>query len=272
MNQENPVTYTLPCGLRVVCLPGTSDVVYCGLAIDAGTRDELPDEHGLAHYTEHLSFKGTGRRNAWHIANRMESVGGELNAFTGKEETVYYCACMKEHLPRAVDVLMDMVFHSTYPGREMEKEVEVVANEIESYNDSPGELIYDEFEDMQFHGHPLGRSILGDAAHLRRMGTDDIMRFTRRLYTPRRTVLFVYGNVSPTRVKALAAKHAPAAAATLECLVVHFIDSSLQISDQIIVNCFQRFFRHILNCKIQRFCRIRNLTITQIKQIIAVRT
>lgn len=203
-------TFTLPCGLRIVCRPTQSDVIYCGLAIDAGTRDELPHESGVAHYTEHLSFKGTRRRGAWHIANRMESVGGELNAFTGKEETVYYCACMKEHLARAMDVLMDMVWGSTYPEKEMEKEVEVVANEIESYNDSPAELIYDEFENILFQGHSLGRSILGDADHLRQMGTDHIQAFTRRLYLPEHTVLFVYGYVSPARVKSLAGRHAPA--------------------------------------------------------------
>ncbi len=202
-------TDILPSGMRIVCAPGHSDVVYCGVAIDAGTRDEGMHENGIAHYTEHLSFKGTRQRNAWRIINRMESVGGELNAFTGKEETVYYCTCMKEHFARAVDVLMDIVFRSTYPQKEMEKEVEVVANEIESYNDSPSELIYDEFENMVFQGHPLGRSILGDASRLRQFTTDDILRFTRRLYTPSRSVLFVYGPVSPTRIKAIASKYGP---------------------------------------------------------------
>ncbi len=202
-------TDILPCGMRLVCAPGRSDVVYCGVAVDAGTRDEGMRENGIAHYTEHLSFKGTLGRNAWHIINRMESVGGELNAFTGKEETVYYCTCMKEHFARAVDVLMDIVFRSTYPEKEMEKEVEVVANEIESYNDSPSELIYDEFENMLFQGHPLGRSILGDADQLRRLTTADILRFTHRLYTPSRAVLFVYGPIPPARVKAIAGKYGP---------------------------------------------------------------
>lgn len=182
-------------GLRVVTAPSPTNTIYIGLALDAGTRDELEHESGMAHFAEHLSFKGTGRRTSRQIITRMESVGGDLNAFTGKEETVYYCTCQKEHLRRAVDILFDVVFHSTYPQEEMEKEVEVVIDEIESYNDSPSELIYDDFEAMLFQGHPLGRNILGDAACLRQYNTEDVKQYTQRLYTPERAVLFVYGNV-----------------------------------------------------------------------------
>ena len=135
-------TYILDNGLRIVACPSVTDVVYCGIAVDAGTRDELPGEEGMAHFTEHLSFKGTTHRRAWHILNRMESVGGDLNAFTGKEETVYYSTCLRPHFARAVDLLFDVVFNSTYPQHEMDKEVEVVIDEIESYNDSPADLIY----------------------------------------------------------------------------------------------------------------------------------
>ncbi len=163
--------------------------------MDAGTRDEEEGESGMAHFTEHLSFKGTARRSSRQIITRMESVGGDLNAFTGKEETVYYCACQREHLARAMDTLFDVVFHSRYPQEEMDKEVEVVVDEIASYNDSPSELIYDDFEAILFSGHPLGRNILGDATRLRQYRSEDICRFTRRLYTPDRAVLFVYGNV-----------------------------------------------------------------------------
>ena len=112
--------------MRVICAPSATDVVYCGIAVDAGTRDELPDENGLAHFCEHLTFKGTHRRRSWHILNRMESVGGDLNAYTGKEETIYYTAFLKEHFARAVDLLADIVLGSTYPQTEMNKEVEVV--------------------------------------------------------------------------------------------------------------------------------------------------
>ena len=153
--------------MRVICAPSATDVVYCGIAVDAGTRDELPDENGLAHFCEHLTFKGTHRRRSWHILNRMESVGGDLNAYTGKEETIYYTAFLKEHFARAVDLLADIVLGSTYPQTEMNKEVEVVIDEIESYNDSPSELIFDDFENLIFCGHPLGRNILGEAGRLR---------------------------------------------------------------------------------------------------------
>ena len=188
-------THTLDNGLRIVCSTSATDVVYCGIAVDAGTRDEQPDEFGMAHFTEHLTFKGTTRRRAWHILNRMESVGGDLNAFTGKEETVYYTTFLRPHFSRAIDLLVDVVFNSTYPQHEMDKEVEVVIDEIESYNDSPSELIYDEFENMVFSGHALGHNILGDADGLRSMRSENIQRFVSRMYTPDRMVLFVYGNV-----------------------------------------------------------------------------
>ena len=186
---------TLDNGLRVVYASSPTNTVYLGLALDAGTRDETNEESGMAHFAEHLSFKGTDRRTSRQIITYMESVGGDLNAFTGKEETVYYCTCQKEHFRRAMDLLFDVVFNSRYPQEEMDKEVEVVIDEIESYNDSPSELIYDDFEAMLFQGHPLGRNILGNAERLRQFKSEDVARYTRRLYTPDRTVLFVYGNV-----------------------------------------------------------------------------
>ena len=182
-------------GLRVVYAPSPTNTVYLGLAVDAGTRDETDEESGMAHFAEHLSFKGTSRRTSRQIITHMESVGGDLNAFTGKEETVYYCTCQKEHFRRAMDLLFDVVFNSRYPQEEMDKEVEVVIDEIESYNDSPSELIYDDFEAMLFQGHPLGRNILGNAERLRQFKSEDVAQYTQRLYTPDRAVLFVYGNV-----------------------------------------------------------------------------
>ena len=193
-------TETLAEGLRIVCDHRPGEVVHCGLAVDAGTRDELPEESGMAHFLEHMTFKGTRRRRAWHIINRMEAVGGELNAYTGKEHTVYYCTTLRHHLVRALDLLFDITFCSTYPLRELEREVEVVVDEIESYNDSPSELIYDEFESRLFPNHPLGRNILGDAEKLRRYHTDDLRRFADRLYHPSRMVLFVYGDVEMKQV------------------------------------------------------------------------
>lgn len=188
-------THTLKNGLRLIHLSSDSQVVYCGYQIAAGTRDERSGEEGLAHFCEHMTFKGTKRRNALQIINALEGVGGELNAFTNKEDTVFYAAIAKEHFNKAVDVLTDIVFHSQYAQHEMDKEVEVVCDEIESYNDSPAELIYDEFENIIFEGHPLGHNILGNAEQLRTYQTEDALRFVRRNYRPEKTVFFVYGNV-----------------------------------------------------------------------------
>lgn len=198
--------YTLENGLRIVCAPSTSEVVYCGVAIDAGTRDEMDTESGIAHFTEHMTFKGTLSRTARQIISRMESVGGDLNAYTGKEETVYYCTFLRQHLARAIDLLLDIIFCSQYPQEEMDKEVEVVIDEIESYNDQPNELIYDEFEELIFAGHPLGRNILGQADILRRMRSRNIKAYTQRLYRPSSMVLYLHGNVQPEEVLRLAEK------------------------------------------------------------------
>ena len=188
-------TFTLSNGLRVIHLPSTSPVVYCGYEIAAGTRHERPGDEGLAHFVEHATFKGTKRRSSLQILNTLERVGGDLNAFTVKEDTVYYAAILKEHLAKAVDVLTDIVFHSTYPQTEIDKEVEVICDEIESYNDTPAELIYDDFENILFEGHPLGHNILGSADRVRQFKTADALRFSRKYYTPMNSVFFAYGDV-----------------------------------------------------------------------------
>ena len=188
-------THTLDNGLRIIHLPSDSKVVYCGYQINAGTRDEEPGEEGLAHFCEHVTFKGTGRRKAWHILNCLESVGGDLNAYTNKEGTVYYSAILKEHIARAVDLLSDIVFHSVYPQAEIDKEVEVICDEIESYNDSPAELIYDEFENILFKDSSLGHNILGTAEQVRSFTTEDALRFTRKLYRPDNAIFFAYGDI-----------------------------------------------------------------------------
>jgi len=193
-------TYTLDNGLRIIHLPSDSQVVYCGYQINAGTRNEEPGEEGLAHFCEHVTFKGTERRKAWHILNCLESVGGDLNAYTNKEGTVYYSAILKEHIARAVDLLSDIVFHSVYPQAEIDKEVEVICDEIESYNDSPAELIYDEFENILFKGSPLGHNILGTAEQVRAFKTEDALRFTRKLYRPDNAIFFAYGDIDFKRL------------------------------------------------------------------------
>ncbi|MBR4923623.1 MAG: insulinase family protein [Bacteroidaceae bacterium] len=199
-------THTLSNGLRIIHAQNQSAVAYCGYAIDAGTRDEAENEQGMAHFVEHLIFKGTQKRHSWHILNRMEHVGGDLNAYTNKEETVVYSAFLVEHFPRAVELLTDIVFHSTYPQAEIDKEVEVIIDEIQSYEDTPSELIFDDFEELVFPNHPLGRNILGKPELLRQFKSEDALRFTNRYYRPDQMVFFVQGNVDFKRVVRLLEK------------------------------------------------------------------
>ena len=199
--------YTLPNGLRIIHEPTLSKVAYCGFAIDAGTRDEAEDEQGMAHFVEHLIFKGTEKRKAWHILNRMENVGDDLIAYTIKEETGVYAAFLTGHLERALELLGDIVFHSTFPQHEIEKETEVIIDEIQSYEDNPSELIFDDFEDMIFRNHPLGRNILGKPELLRSFRTEDVLSFTRRFYQPGNMVFFVQGQYDFKKIIRLAEKH-----------------------------------------------------------------
>ena len=193
-------TYTLPNGLRIIQAPSPTGVAYCGYAIDAGTRDEQNSEQGMAHFVEHLIFKGTRKRKAWHILNRMERVGGDLNAYTNKEETVVYSSFLKEHFVRAAELLTDIVFNSTFPQTEIEKEVEVIIDEIQSYEDSPSELIFDDFEELIFPDHPLGRNILGRPELLRDFHSEDARRFVNRFYRLTNMVFFVLGDLDFKRI------------------------------------------------------------------------
>ena len=194
-------TQTLPNGLRIIHLPAPGQqVVYCGYAIAAGTRHELPGEEGMAHFVEHTTFKGTEKRTSLQILNELERVGGDLNAFTTKEHTVYYATVLRDDVKRAVSLLTDIVFNSTYPQAELDKEIEVICDEIESYNDSPAELIFDEFENLLFPGHPLGHNILGTREKLSTYTSADALRFARRHYRPDNAVFFVYGDVPFERI------------------------------------------------------------------------
>ena len=194
-------TQTLSNGLRVIHLsaPG-QQVVYCGYAIAAGTRHELPGEEGLAHFVEHTTFKGTKKRSSMQILNCLERVGGDLNAFTTKEQTVFYATVLREHVSRAIDLLTDIVSNSIYPQVELDKEKEVICDEIESYNDTPTELIYDEFENLLFPGHPLGHNILGAREQLQTFTSADALRFARRHYRPDNAVFFISGDVDFGRI------------------------------------------------------------------------
>ena len=204
--REEARTYTFENGLRLMQIPSPTQVAYCGISIDAGTRDEEPGEEGMAHFCEHMMFKGTDKRRAWHIINRMEAVGGDLNAYTNKEETVVYAAFMKEHLERATELIFDIVFHSTFPQHEIDKECEVIVDEIESYNDTPADLIFDRFEDIIYEGNSLGHDILGTAENVRRFRTEDALQVVLRLYRPEKMVFFVLGDVEFEQVKKMVGK------------------------------------------------------------------
>lgn len=193
-------TATLTNGLRIIRQTSPTDVVYTGYAIDAGTRDEKSDEFGLAHFVEHMLFKGTAKRKAWHILNRMENVGGDLNACTTKEETMIYTASLRKDFSRALELLTDITFHSTFPEREVPHEVEVILDELDSYEDTPSDLIFDDFEDVLFEGHALGHNILGNPRRLRMFKGTDAKSFTQRFYHPSNAVLFVFGNIPMERI------------------------------------------------------------------------
>ena len=193
-------TTRLSNGLRIIHLPSPSPVVYCGIGIAAGSRQETPGEEGLAHFCEHTTFKGTAKRSSMQILNSLERLGGDLNAFTNKEDTVFYAATQREHFMRAVDLLTDIVFNSQYPQHEIEREIDVICDEIESYNDSPAELIYDEFENLLFAGHPLGHNILGTRERVQGFTSADAQRFTHRYYRPDNAIFFVYGDIDFSRL------------------------------------------------------------------------
>ncbi len=200
-------TYTLSNGMRVIHRPFPSEISYCGIAVNAGTRDEHPGEHGMAHFVEHMLFKGTSKRRAHHIANRMESVGGELNAYTTKEETFIYSAFLGEYFSRAVELLSDIVLRSEFSSRQIEREREVVLDEIFSYQDFPSEQIYDDFENLVFQGHDLGHYILGDAGSLEGFTTRSLKRFVQRQYQPSEMIFFSFGKIPFTKVVRQLEKH-----------------------------------------------------------------
>lgn len=212
-----PYIQTLSNGLRVICLPSPTNVVYCGFTVNTGTRDEMPEELGMAHFIEHMAFKGTKKRKAWHILNRMELVGGELNAYTTKEDTVFYTSCLSRDFERAVELLSDIVFNGTFPQNEIEKEVGVILDEIKSYEDNPSELIFDEFEGLLFQGDSLGNSILGNADTLKSFGTADALKFKNRHYQPQNMVFFVFGGLDTKKIIRIAQKHLSGERPTFNC-------------------------------------------------------
>ncbi len=199
--------HTLANGLRVVFKPENCAVSYCGIAINTGSRDENMHEHGMAHFTEHMLFKGTTKRKSGHIINRLEHVGGELNAFTTKEETVVYAAVLNEYTERAIELIADITLHSTFPQKEIDKEVIIILDEIQSYKDSPSEQIFDDFEDILFGDNQLGHNILGKPEMLRELTTEKALDFVNRQYLPHEMVLFVSGEFDFKQIIRWAEKH-----------------------------------------------------------------
>lgn len=200
-------THTLANGLRVIHRSFPSEISYCGIAVNTGSRDEFPDEHGMAHFVEHMLFKGTKKRRAHHIANRMESVGGELNAYTTKEETFIYATFLKEYFPRAVELLSDVIWQSEFAPPQIEREREVILDEILSYRDFPSEQIYDDFENLIYQGHDIGHYILGDPSSLQQFTTESLHRFVQREYQPANMIFFSFGKTPFPKVVKQLEKH-----------------------------------------------------------------
>ena len=200
--------HNLPNGVQIVHRKTTSPVVYVGIMVGAGTRHELPNENGMAHYIEHCVFKGTEHYTARQIINHIEGIGGEINAYTTKEETTFYAATLRNHFRTTLHLLAEMVLRPTFNKKETDKEVTVILDEIESYNDSPSELIYDDFENMIFEGNSLAMPILGTKRTLRRISKspDIALNWMQQHYRPERMVLFVLGNVSTQQVISAAEK------------------------------------------------------------------
>ena len=205
-NAMNIAYHTLPNELRLVHVNTANQVAWCGLAVNAGSRDENEGHYGLAHFVEHTIFKGTTHRRAWHILNRMERVGGELNAYTTKEGTMLYSVFPHQHLSRAVDLLADLVQWSVFPQSELDRERDVVLEEAASYRDTPSDAVYDDFEDLLFAGSELGHNILGRKEDLESLSREDCMHYLKKLYVPANMAFFSVGPDSPDRVFRLAEK------------------------------------------------------------------
>ncbi len=188
-------TFRLPNGIRLVHHGIQGPVAHCGIFINAGTRDENPDEHGIAHFIEHTVFKGTRKRNLFQVLNRLENVGADLNAYTTKEETCIYASFLSRFYDRTLELFQDIFFNSVFPEKELEKEKQVVMDEIRSFMDTPSEQVFDDFEDFLFTGHPLGRNILGTVKSLKKIDREKVTGFIRRTYQLDEVVIASAGNI-----------------------------------------------------------------------------
>lgn len=199
--------YELKNGIRLVHRQQRGSVAHLGVIIHAGSRDEKADQQGLAHFIEHLIFKGTIKRSNYQVLSRLENVGADLNAFTTKEDTSIYASIESKYYQRAAELLADIVFHSVFPEKEIEKEKAVVMDEISSYKDNPAEWIHDEFDELVFKDHPMGRNILGTKEKLKRYTRNDVLRFRDANYLPSRVVLTSVANFPLSKAIGIAEKY-----------------------------------------------------------------
>ena len=207
-------TYILPNGIKGIHRRVKSSITQCALVVNAGTRDERKDEFGLAHFAEHAFFKGTSHRKAYQVNCRLENLGGELNAYTTKEDTTIHATTLRGDFSKAVELIADVAFNSTFPERELDKEREVIVDEINTYKDSPADMIFDMFDDMIFAGSELGHNILGTKAALARYSTEHIKRFIQRTHTTDQMVFSSIGNLSVGAVQRVAMRYLAGQAAT----------------------------------------------------------
>jgi predicted Zn-dependent peptidase len=201
------LNHTLSNGIRLVHQRIQGHVAHCGIVINAGSRDEAEHEHGIAHFIEHMLFKGTTHRKAYHILSRLEDVGGELNAYTTKEETAIHASFLKDDYERTVELISDIAFHSVFPQKEIEREKDVILDEINSYFDTPSELIFDDFEELVFNGQPIGRSILGSPASVKSFSQEKISYFIGKNYNTPEIVFCSVGNIEDKDILKLFGKY-----------------------------------------------------------------
>jgi predicted Zn-dependent peptidase len=207
MKNENWSIFKLPNGIRVIYLPNESIISHVALIVNVGSRDELKNEHGLAHFIEHLIFKGTKKRKAYHIISCLENSGGELNAYTAKEETCIHASCLKENIGKALELISDVLYNSIFPEKEIEKEKLIVLDEINSYKDNPAEMIFDDFEEFIFPNSSLGSNILGTPTSIKKYNRNDIINFIRKSYSTEQMVIAITGNLDCEKIKKLCAAY-----------------------------------------------------------------
>ncbi|MCK5907528.1 MAG: insulinase family protein, partial [Flavobacteriales bacterium] len=199
--------FQLPNGIRIVHKNVDSPIAHCGFVLNIGTRDEMKDEQGIAHFIEHTIFKGTAKRKAYHILSRLDDVGGEINAFTTREDISVYASFLTEYYERAIELLFDIIFSSTFPKKELEKEKDVVIDEINSYKDSPSESIFDEIEEMVFKNHPIGNNILGTPEIVKTFDKAKVLHFMDETFSTDEMVFTSVGKISEKKLKSIVEKY-----------------------------------------------------------------